>query len=1168
MNWMKQFQNPPREYSAVPLWFWNGTLEPDRLRWQIDEMVDKGIYGAFMHARAYLKTPYLEQEWWDAVEACVDEGKRKGFGAWLYDEYAWPSGTAGSVFEYGYQKPSRVLAEGECNMAKGLEVKSFASERGEILKDKLNAELKKDSRRPLAVYLLQEEEKSAEIIRLDPENIPEAYGVIMAFYRKVYPHYVDYMNKDTIRLFMQYTYEEYEKRFGKEFGSVIPGAFLDEIYMAGKPIPWTDRLPDEFEARCGYELWDYLPWLMEGETEQAKAFRRDFYSVTAQLYEEAVFKQIGDWCEERGLIFTGHTEEILKDHPRRQGNYFDTMRHMHNPGSDIHGYRYGFPRWIKPCEPKYAVSVARAYGKKRAMAESMGGAGWACSLQQFKQGINVMAGLGTNQFVLHGFYYECEHQGAQADWPTSFFYQNPYWKYFRIFSDYMSRISYLNSLGKPVVKVGIYYPIEALAEETEAGKSTSSGCSVHDGFHKTLYGLLRHQIDADMIDGENLLKAEMGDGIARIGDQCFQVLILPEYGRLTEGLEEKLRCFVRSGGHVLAYGCSGGVRLPSDLLTQPACRAEQIYRRILELGVPDIRVNYGNRYELFVNCREMNGERWYFLGSGADEEKDLELWVRGSGAMRWLDPESGEMTPVYSVASGDGRMVRVHLAPAQAGWLLLTDKLQEQAPELWQEDDCQQIGGRWETQILDKTLDDIWSDQADCCSLSIPVCMFSSSLDPSPREIRICNKEGEPGYCGRHLSLWKGSWITRRAFWHDGTDDGDLYFRRKFRLDHIPERGRICIAAVDTAEIFVNGVSAGVVRGYAVPQEIELKGLKQGDNLLAVHVINHNPIDDCDMCATDELPPDRYISLLLEAEIKTEEEIFRLSSDGSFIVCSQEREGWNQPEWDYESVARRIAWESARPFGGSDPEWTFAWERGKLPLQPWGDLPLFGQSISFPVTLTYQIEVPAGACEICLPETEGKFTCSLDGAGLQEKDFPVRMKPENRARQLILRMEAGSGQDGLKAPLEIRMAPFFAPLCDWRMHGLKWYAGRVLYRNHFTLKQEPGRYLLRLGQICFHAEVWINGKLASVKLWEPYEVDATEFVHPGENEITVIVSNSAANQRRYMLVDEGMALGWNRYWNEDNIDRDGENLLSGLLGPVKLYHMHRTLTAAFVPNSV
>jgi hypothetical protein len=32
-----------------------------------------------------------------------------------------------------------------------------------------------------------------------------------------------------------------------------------------------------------------------------------------------------------------------------------------------------------------------------------------------------------------------------------------------------------------------------------------------------------------------------------------------------------------------------------------------------------------------------------------------------------------------------------------------------------------------------------------------------------------------------------------------------------------------------------------------------------------------------------------------------------------------------------------------------------------------------------------------------------------------------------------------------------------------------------------------------------------------------------------------------------------MALGWARYWNEDNIDREGENLVSGLLGPVRIF---------------
>ena len=37
-----------------------------------------------------------------------------------------------------------------------------------------------------------------------------------------------------------------------------------------------------------------------------------------------------------------------------------------------------------------------------------------------------------------------------------------------------------------------------------------------------------------------------------------------------------------------------------------------------------------------------------------------------------------------------------------------------------------------------------------------------------------------------------------------------------------------------------------------------------------------------------------------------------------------------------------------------------------------------------------------------------------------------------------------------------------------------------------------------------------------------------------------------------MLVDEGMALGWNRYWNGDNMEREPQNLVSGLLGPVWL----------------
>ena len=46
------FKNPPAEYSMLPFWSWNGTLKTDKLIWQLDQMLDKGIYGAFLHVRA------------------------------------------------------------------------------------------------------------------------------------------------------------------------------------------------------------------------------------------------------------------------------------------------------------------------------------------------------------------------------------------------------------------------------------------------------------------------------------------------------------------------------------------------------------------------------------------------------------------------------------------------------------------------------------------------------------------------------------------------------------------------------------------------------------------------------------------------------------------------------------------------------------------------------------------------------------------------------------------------------------------------------------------------------------------------------------------------------------------------------------------------------------
>ena len=54
------------------------------------------------------------------------------------------------------------------------------------------------------------------------------------------------------------------------------------------------------------------------------------------------------------------------------------------------------------------------------MSEALGGAGWNCTMEEFKKGINTLAAMGTGMFILHGFYYECDHQVPRVTGPPVF----------------------------------------------------------------------------------------------------------------------------------------------------------------------------------------------------------------------------------------------------------------------------------------------------------------------------------------------------------------------------------------------------------------------------------------------------------------------------------------------------------------------------------------------------------------------------------------------------------------------------------------------------------------------------------------------------------------------------------------------------------------------------
>lgn len=152
-----------------------------------------------------------------------------------------------------------------------------------------------------------------------------------------------------------------------------------------------------------------------------------------------------------------------------------------------------------------------------------------------------MGAMGISMFTLHGdSTMNAKNKDPSQTGLTSFFYQNPYWKYFKALGSYINRICYMNSIGRPVVEVGLFYPIEEMQANTIGGDSNAIAQRIDKKFNETLYTLLERQIDTDMIDSASILRADVSEGRIKVGQQDFRVLVLPNTLSLSQELTKKL----------------------------------------------------------------------------------------------------------------------------------------------------------------------------------------------------------------------------------------------------------------------------------------------------------------------------------------------------------------------------------------------------------------------------------------------------------------------------------------------------------------------------------------------------------------------------------------------------------------------------------------------------
>ena len=669
----EDFKNPSKEFRGAPFWSLNDRLEDDELKRQIALMDEAWFGGFFLHAREGLTTSYMGEEWMGRLKACVEAAEARGMYAWLYDEDKWPSGFAGGIVTA--QKPEY---------------------RAKVLSMMVSGRLD-EVREAVRVF-------ECDFIDGKPVNLKPPSGEGMAGKNYLYFclceggigskwydgfTYLDTLSHEAVKAFIESTYEPYYKRFGKWFGSVIPGIFTDEPnYYAPRAvdypsIPWTTGFPDYFIARKGYDLREHLPSLFFNVGDYMKV-RFDYWSAVTSLFVEAYSKQLYEWCDAHGFKYTGHylMEETLVSQTRVAGAAMPHYEYMHLPGIDhlsrnIHGF----------LTVKQVASAANQLAKERVLSESYGCSGQNMSFEDRKWIGDWEYVLGVNLLNHHLSLYTMRGR-RKRDYPPTIFYQQPWWKYNALIDAYFARLSYALSRGFRVADILVIHPIGS-AWTVYSPINPREAERLHRDFETVCRLLLETHRDYEL--GDEAIMAGHGkvEGVKiGIGRGVYSAIIIPPSVNIAETTLKLLSEYAENGGLLIAVKptpnlvegkTSGKLQnlltkaLTINLSEEELAAALKPVKAKVEVSDP---VGKPVRNVWYHLRRDAHQQILFLANTNMDGGFDLTVKVRGKGAFEEWNPFNGDVKPIPYEAEEGYTTYSFNLPPAGSK-LLVLDELKE-----------------------------------------------------------------------------------------------------------------------------------------------------------------------------------------------------------------------------------------------------------------------------------------------------------------------------------------------------------------------------------------------------------------------------------------------------------------------------------------------------------
>jgi alpha-L-rhamnosidase len=578
----KVWTAPPSEYGPEPYFGMNGAVTIESLSKDLDMMKSLGFHAVTAQAGGGMTTTYLSPEYFAFFKQFVEEAKKRDMRVWIVDDIGYPSGFAGGRFA---DKPE--LQMQALTIAQRLPVAA-----GVALKQAVGPETVAATAVSATGEKVPVPVTGGAIDWTAPAGGGDWTVMVITHVLRTSPTksdtnpthakdssqpLEDYINPAATAAYLEFTHNAYYKAMPEEFGKTILGFRGDEPDYSISGLPWTPVFFDTFQKVKGYDAQPYLaaillsqggrgqtaPKLSDKET-QAKA---DYYDVFSQMFRDGFFKPQGVWCAAHNVEYQVHLnhEEMEMQLVRSEGDFLRDMKYVEVPGIDAIWHQI----WTDTVSdyPRLAASAAHVYGHPRSFTESFAAYRPAPDITQARYILNEQLVRGVNLFETMFYSATGARAAAAAPVPAataapatdgaasataapprrggpSAVMRDPGWP---VLMQYMQRMSYVMSMGRPAASVALYLPSDSMWLGDNAADTA---------FVATEQMLGERQIDFDIVGVDSLaseLKAGPGTFETASGNK-YKVVVLPSAAVLPQASLDRLKAFAKGGGKVLFLG--------------------------------------------------------------------------------------------------------------------------------------------------------------------------------------------------------------------------------------------------------------------------------------------------------------------------------------------------------------------------------------------------------------------------------------------------------------------------------------------------------------------------------------------------------------------------------------------------------------------------------------